>query len=128
MFASVEYLLAGLPVVSTPSRGGRQHFLDNDYCLTVHPDPRSVAEAVAALRARQIPREYVRQKTLERMRPQRQAFIDLLNRLLAEAGSNRTIVTPWPFRRPVIMQWRRRGRTVCLALAGEVDAFHVPED
>ena len=128
MFASVEYLLAGLPVVSTPSRGGRQHFLDNDYCLTVDPDPRSVAEAVAALRARQIPREYVRQQTLERMRPQRQAFIDLLNRILADAGSDRTIVTPWPFRRPVIMQWRRRGRTVRRALAGEVDAFHVPED
>ena len=128
MFASIEYLLAGLPVVSTPSRGGRQLFLENDYCVTVEPDPRSVAEAVTALRARQIPRAYVRRKTLELMQPHRQAFIDLLNRIFAEACSDRTIEPPWPFRRPVIMQWRRKGRTVRRALAGKVDAFHVPEN
>ena len=52
MFASTEYLLAGLPVVTTPSRGGRDVYLDDEFCLTVPPDPRAVATAVAALKAR----------------------------------------------------------------------------
>ena len=54
MFASTEYLLSGLPVVSTPSTGGRHVYYDEEYCWTVPPDPRSVAEAVAALKAKGI--------------------------------------------------------------------------
>jgi glycosyltransferase involved in cell wall biosynthesis len=128
MFACIEYLLAGLPVVTTPNRGGRDVYMDDDYCITADADPRSVADAVAALRSRQIPRSYVRQKTLERIQPHRQTLVDVLNRIFAEAGSDQTIDMPWPFRRPVLMQWRRRRRAVRRALAGEVDAFHEPAD
>ena len=42
MFASTEYLLSGLPIVSTPSTGGRHVYYDEEYCCTVPPDPRSV--------------------------------------------------------------------------------------
>ena len=38
MLASIEYLLAGLPVVSTPSLGGRDHYFDDEYCLIAPPD------------------------------------------------------------------------------------------
>ncbi len=124
MFACIEYLLAGLPVVTTPSLGGRDIYIDDDYCITADPDPRSVAEAVAALQSRQIPRAYVRQKTLEKMQPHRQTLVDVLNRIFAEAGSEKTIAMPWPFRRPVLLQWRRRRRAVRRVLAGVVDAFH----
>ena len=128
MFASTEYLLAGLPVVTTPSNGGRQRYLDDDYCLTVEPDPRLVAEAVSALKARRIPRTYIRQKTLERLQHDRERFIGLLNRIFAEAGSDRRIEMPWPFRRPVIMQWRKPRKAVRQALAGTVDAFETQQN
>ena len=127
MFASTEYLLAGLPVVTTPSRGGRQRYLDNDYCLTVPPDPRSVAEAVAALKARRIPRSYIRQKTLEKLQSDRERFIDLINRIFAASGSDQRIEMPWPFRRPVIMQWQPPKKAVRKALAGTVDAFETAQ-
>ncbi len=42
MKASMEYMLAGLPLVSTPSRGGRDHFFDPDYCIIAQPDPRAI--------------------------------------------------------------------------------------
>lgn len=59
MYAAVEYLLAGLPVVSTPSVGGRDVFFDPDYCLIVPPDPARIAEAVAELGARRVTREHI---------------------------------------------------------------------
>lgn len=78
MFASMEYLLAGLPVVSTPSRGGRDHFFDPDFCLVVPPDPRAINEAVEALKARRIPQETVRSRTLARLRREREHLVDVL--------------------------------------------------
>ena len=38
MFASIQYLLAGLPVVSTPSLGGRDDFYHPDYVRIVDAD------------------------------------------------------------------------------------------
>ncbi|WP_164127899.1 glycosyltransferase, partial [Stenotrophomonas maltophilia] len=38
MCASMEYLMAGLPVVSTPSVGGRDVYFDPDYCIIAEPE------------------------------------------------------------------------------------------
>lgn len=122
MFACTEYLLAGLPVVTTPNRGGRDGYLDADYCLTVPPDPRSVAEAVSALKARRVPRAHIRARTLARLTKDRERFTDLVNAILAEGGSPRRIGGPWPFRHPV-MEWLPAAVAVERALAGRVDAF-----
>ena len=59
-YASLEYMLAGLPVVSTPSIGGREMYFDPEFCIVCDPDPVAVREAVESLRSRHIPREYVR--------------------------------------------------------------------
>lgn len=74
MRASMEYMMAGLPIVSTPSIGGRDYFFDPDYCAIVQPDPRSIAEAVKGLIARNIPRDYIREKTLARVERERERF------------------------------------------------------
>lgn len=74
MRASMEYMMAGLPIVSTPSIGGRDYFFDPDYCAIVQPDPRAIAEAVAGLIARNIPRDYIRRKTLARVERERERF------------------------------------------------------
>jgi len=64
MFASTEYLLAGLPIVTTASAGGRDVYHDAEYCWTVPADPAAVADAVDHLKARNIPRRYIRERTL----------------------------------------------------------------
>ena len=54
MAACVEYLLSGLPVVSTPSLGGRDVFFDERFVKVVEPDPHAVSEGVEALARLQI--------------------------------------------------------------------------
>lgn len=46
MFASFESLLCGIPVVSTPSRGGRDRFYTETNSLISQPDSLSVRQAV----------------------------------------------------------------------------------
>lgn len=88
MRASIEYLFAGLSVVSTPSLGGRDYFFDDEFCIICKPDPRSVREAVDALIARDIPRDYVRAKTLARVDLDRRRYIDFVQELIDRARGN----------------------------------------
>jgi glycosyltransferase involved in cell wall biosynthesis len=81
MIASMEYLMAGLPVVSTPSLGGRERYFDPDVTLIAEANPRAVAEAVAALKARDIPRAVVREKTLRLVARDRDAFNGFIDSL-----------------------------------------------
>jgi glycosyltransferase involved in cell wall biosynthesis len=74
MTSSMEYLLAGLPIVSTPSRGGRDRYFLPETSLIVEPKPGAVREAVASLIARDIPRDHVREQALKIIAPQRRAF------------------------------------------------------
>jgi glycosyltransferase involved in cell wall biosynthesis len=90
MRASIEYLVAGLPIVSTRSVGGREYFFDDDYCVVVGDDPREIRDAVAAIIARNIPRDYIRNKTMARVTRKRDRFMkwvqDLIDR---NAGNDR---------------------------------------
>ncbi len=97
MYASIEYMLAGLPIVSTPSRGGRDVFFDPDYCVVVEPNARAVREAVDALRARNIPREYVRARTLAKLEPERRRFLEFFEGIKERYGVPRSYTTVWPF-------------------------------
>jgi len=81
MFASIQYLLCGLPVVTTPSKGGRDTFFEEEYVLTVEPEPGAVGRGVADLIARNLSPKFIRNKTLEKMRQHRQTFIDLLQQI-----------------------------------------------
>jgi glycosyltransferase involved in cell wall biosynthesis len=127
MFAGTEYLLAGLPIVTTPSVGGRDVYFDRDFCLTVPPDPGAVAAAVQALKVRRIPREHIRARTLQRIEADRRRFLEFLNRLLAEAGSRRRLDWPWPFKKPVTMAWVPVQEAIDRAVHGLVDGYH-PDD
>ncbi len=74
MYASIEYLLAGLPVVTTRSKGGRDHFSHPDTTLVVDDDPRSVQDGVAAMKARAPPPDSVRATTLRLVTAERERF------------------------------------------------------
>jgi len=49
MLASAQYLLCGLPVVSTENLRGRDEFFDEEYVVTVRADPDEVNHAVQYL-------------------------------------------------------------------------------
>lgn len=97
-YASMEYLLAGVPVVSTPSTGGRDVFFDPDFCIVCEPDTESVRDAVAAARARNIPPDVIRARTLARIMPERGRFLGLVDDLIEElGGARRHGGAAWPF-------------------------------
>jgi len=106
MFASTEYLLAGLPIVSTPSIGGRDVFFSSEFCLIVPPDSRTVRQAVAWLQSQKISREYVREVTLSKIQRERSRFLALLDTIAIKAGSNVRFGPEWPFAmKPRLVRW-----------------------
>jgi glycosyltransferase involved in cell wall biosynthesis len=86
MRVAVEYQLAGLPIVATPCRGGRDHYFDARTWVRVPPDPRAVSEAVEGLQARALPRDWVRCRVLARIQSDRQGFIDFVQSIIGEEG------------------------------------------
>src|SRR5215212_801941 len=86
MFASVQYLLAGLPVVTTPSLGGRDVFFDDEIAITVEASPEAVAHGVREMIARDLQPEYVRTKTVKRVLSHRATFVDLVQKIYDTEG------------------------------------------
>lgn len=86
MYASMEYLLCGLPVVSTPSRGGRDHFFDDEIALIVEPDPAAVAEGVRKMVERRLDPQQVREHVLAKVKAERLKFLRLLEMIFARMG------------------------------------------
>jgi glycosyltransferase involved in cell wall biosynthesis len=108
MRAAIEYLFAGLSVVSTPSLGGRDYFFDDEFCIIAEPDPRSIREAVDAVIARNIPRDYVRAKTLARVAVERGRYIKFVQDLIDRAGGTYQFEDPfWQCTRGnTVLNWR----------------------
>jgi glycosyltransferase involved in cell wall biosynthesis len=75
---SMEYMMAGLPVVSTASKGGRDYFFNPEYCWVVPDNPREIAAAVSALAALNIPREYIRKNVLGLLERERRKLAKLV--------------------------------------------------
>lgn len=121
MFSSIEYLLAGLPVVSTHNRGGRNHFFDGRFCRIVHPNADLVATAVEELIQLRLDPSFIRQETLKKIWPHRQRYVEVLqkifqqerrgvdaSRFLYEQFTNRHTFGPWrgkPSAREIHEQW-----------------------
>jgi glycosyltransferase involved in cell wall biosynthesis len=95
MWASMQYLLSGLPVVTTPSEGGRDEFFDARYVRTVPAEAEAVARAVAELVAARLDPEAIRRATLEKVQPHRGRFIALVQELYDRSGVNRRFADEW---------------------------------
>jgi hypothetical protein len=98
MFASQQVFapLLGEPVVS----------FDPDYCIIAEPTPRSVREAVESLRARNIPRGYVRARTVAKLAVERQRFRAFVEEIKARHGVPRTYGTKGVFSGAPFHRWR----------------------
>ena len=90
MYASIEYLLAGLPVVTTRSKGGRDYFSHPDTTLIVDDDPRAVQDGVAAMKARALPPDYIRATTLRLVTAERERFNAFIDGLRGPAMEHRS--------------------------------------
>jgi len=87
MFASTQYLLCGLPVVSTESKGGRDVFFEPGFTRIVEDDPDAVAEAVAGFVEAPPDPQQVRARALERVRAHRSRLIDRIEAIYREVGA-----------------------------------------
>ncbi len=79
--ASVEYLLCGVPVITTPSQGGRDAFFDPRHVRVVEPTAEAVRAAVEAAQAPGMDPLEIRQGVLDRFRPHRRRLITWLSQL-----------------------------------------------
>ena len=82
MWASIEYLIAGLPIVNVKNKGGRDHYFDEEYVVEVKTTPEAVRDGVDALIERDIDPGLVRDKTISRLNDSRRAFIAYLSGLV----------------------------------------------
>lgn len=82
MRASMEYLLAGMPVVSTKSIGGRDRYFGTSYCRIVEDDPAAVARAVVDLAGRNLDRLRIREHVAQTLSFERYNFLLTLNALM----------------------------------------------
>jgi len=80
MFACMEYLMCGLPVVSTRNRGGRNRYLTPFNSRFVSPRPEAVARAVAEFVAAPPDPLAIRGEVLALVRKDRLAYLDILRR------------------------------------------------
>lgn len=95
MYASIQYLLSGLPVVSTKSGGGRDVFFDDEYVLIVEDHPTAVKEGVQEMIRRNIPADSIRQKTIERTQQHRLRLFELIQSIYDQEGVKRNFVDEW---------------------------------
>lgn len=95
MYAAVEYLLCGLPVVSTESVGGRSEWFDPEYVRIVPDNADAVNEAVQELVSLKISPHLIRGRTLSRMRQHRRRFIQLVQGIYNQAKVNRSFAKEW---------------------------------
>ncbi len=84
MQASLEYLLCGLPVVSTRSIGGRDRYLPAPFGRIVGDDPKEVADAVAAFTRARIQKAAVRGHIMHLINFDRHNFLIAVNKLAKE--------------------------------------------
>ncbi len=82
MLVAMEYLLAGLPVVTTVNRGGRDYYLDGRFSLHVADKPADIRDAVETFVKEQIPPEVIREETIRKLMLSRVKFSQDLAKLL----------------------------------------------
>jgi glycosyltransferase involved in cell wall biosynthesis len=89
MLASCEYLLCGIPVVSTPSKGGRDEFFSPQNSIIVPPDPEQVAKAVEQWKATPPDPAEIRAGVLNKIHSLRLEYCAYIARLIHRGGGGK---------------------------------------
>jgi len=95
-YASIEYLLAGIPVVSTKNIGGRDYFLDKRFCRIVSSNPKAIKNAVDELISLNISPSFIRKETIKKINHHVQKLKKLLREVMKmEKQNNNDFDTLW---------------------------------
>ncbi len=85
-YTSVEYLLAGIPVVSTYNIGGRDEFLDPRFCRIVPSTRKAIEAAIEELISFCIDPCFIREETIKKMRIYELKYKKILHAYLIKSG------------------------------------------
>ena len=77
-----EYLLCGIPVVSTPSRGGRDTWFNIDNSIIVEPNPGAVREGVTYIIEKNLTASVIRENHIRMTKVFRNRFVDHIQKTL----------------------------------------------
>jgi len=89
MYASVEYLLCGIPVVSTPSKGGRDEFFNEQNSIIVPPQADAVAQAVQRWQASPPNPHTIREQTLKQLNNVRLGLCTYVAKIIEGEGGGK---------------------------------------
>ena len=89
MISSTEYLLCGIPVVSTPSKGGRDEFFNAQNSIIVPPEPGAVAQAVKHWKVSPPDHQIIREQILHQFNYLRKGYCNYIANLINEEGSEK---------------------------------------
>ncbi len=87
--ASSEYLLCGIPVVSTPSKGGRDEFFTPDNSTIVPPEAEAVAQAVQNWIKFSPNPQKIREQTLNKINQLRLDYCAYIAQLIEQEGGSK---------------------------------------
>jgi glycosyltransferase involved in cell wall biosynthesis len=82
MYASVQYLLSGIPVVTTASIGGRDEFFDSHNSILVEDNPVSVAKGAQFFATQCRDPEIIRARTIQRIREHRERLFHYIEKIV----------------------------------------------
>jgi glycosyltransferase involved in cell wall biosynthesis len=85
-YASMEYLLSGVPIVSTANIGGRDIFFDKRFCKTSLSNSFSIKKSVSKLLNDNISSDFIRSVTLNKIQLHINKMKNLLEEIFLEYG------------------------------------------
>lgn len=89
-YASIEYLCRGLPVISTPSRGGRDFFYKEWNSIICEPSEQAINDAIERairkVRSGEFNREVIRRDAVGAVNRLIDVFIDVVQRIFNSEG------------------------------------------
>lgn len=87
--ASCEYLLCGIPVVSTPSKGGRDEFFTPENSTIVPPEAQAVSQAVQTWKELSPEPQKIREQTLQKMNNLRLNYCNYIAQLIQQESGKK---------------------------------------
>ena len=96
MFVSAEYLLCGIPLVSTRNKGGRDVMFTPDHVYIAEDTPESVAQGVEEMTLRHLSPASIRNALISKMLNYREIFIKIVQTIYNAEQTGRKFRDEWP--------------------------------
>ena len=102
--ATIEYLLSGIPVVSTKSKGGRDYFITPECGRIVDANQNAIAAAVEELISLELDPGQIRKLTMDKINQHRNVFVQIVEKV--SNGSVKIELSSWLDKFPSNMEFR----------------------